>query len=165
MFFSVRLSLLPSPEQSIWLTLPLSVFIPLFLGLQRFCEDIEMMIGFQPNRFWRICWAFVTPTILTVRVCLNYTEWGLDIHRHASMHTHSHRDTDACTHTHTHIMCFPFHCSLFKFRGQNQFTEASVFQEREQSENSFPQLKRKLFSSLFTIITKVVCAIRNAQLL
>lgn len=36
-------------------------------GLQRFCEDIEMMIGFQPNRFWRICWAFVTPTILTVR--------------------------------------------------------------------------------------------------
>uniref|UniRef100_A0AAY5L1J9 Transporter n=1 Tax=Esox lucius TaxID=8010 RepID=A0AAY5L1J9_ESOLU len=37
-------------------------------GLQRFCEDIEMMIGFQPNRFWRICWAFVTPTILTVCV-------------------------------------------------------------------------------------------------
>ncbi|KAI4830184.1 hypothetical protein KUCAC02_001834, partial [Chaenocephalus aceratus] len=34
-------------------------------GLQRFCEDIEMMIGFQPNRFWRICWGFVTPTILT----------------------------------------------------------------------------------------------------
>uniref|UniRef100_A0A8C7XNC2 Transporter n=1 Tax=Oryzias sinensis TaxID=183150 RepID=A0A8C7XNC2_9TELE len=35
-------------------------------GLQRFCADIEMMIGFQPNRFWRLCWAFVTPTILTV---------------------------------------------------------------------------------------------------
>uniref|UniRef100_A0A8C7CTY3 Transporter n=1 Tax=Oncorhynchus kisutch TaxID=8019 RepID=A0A8C7CTY3_ONCKI len=42
--------------------------ISYFYGLQRFCEDIEMMIGFQPNRFWRICWAFVTPTILTVRV-------------------------------------------------------------------------------------------------
>uniref|UniRef100_A0A0E9W714 Uncharacterized protein n=1 Tax=Anguilla anguilla TaxID=7936 RepID=A0A0E9W714_ANGAN len=25
-----------------------------------------MMIGFQPNKFWRVCWAFVTPTILTV---------------------------------------------------------------------------------------------------
>lgn len=37
-------------------------------GLQRFCADIEMMIGFQPNRFWRLCWAFVTPTILTVCV-------------------------------------------------------------------------------------------------
>ena len=35
-------------------------------GLQRFCEDIEMMIGFQPSKFWRVCWAFVTPTILTV---------------------------------------------------------------------------------------------------
>ncbi|KFQ21770.1 Sodium- and chloride-dependent glycine transporter 2, partial [Merops nubicus] len=34
-------------------------------GLQRFCEDIEMMIGFQPSKFWRVCWAFVTPTILT----------------------------------------------------------------------------------------------------
>ncbi|NXR46357.1 SC6A5 protein, partial [Hippolais icterina] len=33
-------------------------------GLQRFCEDIEMMIGFQPSKFWRVCWAFVTPTIL-----------------------------------------------------------------------------------------------------
>lgn len=39
----------------------------LFAGLQRFCEDIEMMIGFQPNIFWKVCWAFVTPTILTVR--------------------------------------------------------------------------------------------------
>lgn len=28
-----------------------------------------MMIGFQPNRFWRLCWAFVTPTILTVHIC------------------------------------------------------------------------------------------------
>ncbi|NXK40421.1 SC6A5 protein, partial [Piprites chloris] len=27
-------------------------------GLQRFCEDIEMMIGFQPSKFWRVCWAF-----------------------------------------------------------------------------------------------------------
>uniref|UniRef100_A0A8C8FNL8 Transporter n=1 Tax=Oncorhynchus tshawytscha TaxID=74940 RepID=A0A8C8FNL8_ONCTS len=44
--------------------------ISYFYGLQRFCEDIEMMIGFQPNRFWRICWAFVTPTILTVCVCV-----------------------------------------------------------------------------------------------
>lgn len=25
-----------------------------------------MMIGFQPSKFWRVCWAFVTPTILTV---------------------------------------------------------------------------------------------------
>ncbi|XP_044126399.1 sodium- and chloride-dependent glycine transporter 2 [Bufo gargarizans] len=41
-------------------------------GLQRFCEDIEMMIGFQPNRFWKICWAFVTPTILTFILCFSF---------------------------------------------------------------------------------------------
>ncbi|KAG2462330.1 SC6A5 protein, partial [Polypterus senegalus] len=44
-------------------------------GLQRFCEDIEMMIGFQPNKFWRICWAFVTPTILTFILCLSFYQW------------------------------------------------------------------------------------------
>lgn len=54
-----------------WVTLFVSLFCPSYFfsfnaGLQRFCEDIEMMIGFQPNRFWRLCWAFVTPTILTV---------------------------------------------------------------------------------------------------
>lgn len=47
---------------------PLSYVMRRPAGLQRFCEDIEMMIGFQPNRFWRICWAFVTPTILTVHI-------------------------------------------------------------------------------------------------
>ncbi|KAJ3592785.1 hypothetical protein NHX12_005124, partial [Muraenolepis orangiensis] len=44
-------------------------------GLQRFCEDIEMMIGFQPNRFWRVCWAFVTPTILTGILGLSLYQW------------------------------------------------------------------------------------------
>uniref|UniRef100_A0A8C7FWN3 Transporter n=1 Tax=Oncorhynchus kisutch TaxID=8019 RepID=A0A8C7FWN3_ONCKI len=49
--------------------------ISYFYGLQRFCEDIEMMIGFQPNRFWRICWAFVTPTILTGILGLSLYQW------------------------------------------------------------------------------------------
>ncbi|XP_048119444.1 sodium- and chloride-dependent glycine transporter 2 [Alosa alosa] len=44
-------------------------------GLQRFCEDIEMMIGFQPNKFWRICWAFVTPTILTFILGISLFQW------------------------------------------------------------------------------------------
>uniref|UniRef100_A0A8C0D7L6 Transporter n=1 Tax=Balaenoptera musculus TaxID=9771 RepID=A0A8C0D7L6_BALMU len=44
-------------------------------GLQRFCEDIEMMIGFQPNVFWKVCWAFVTPTILTFILCFSFYQW------------------------------------------------------------------------------------------
>uniref|UniRef100_A0A672QWI3 Sodium- and chloride-dependent glycine transporter 2-like n=1 Tax=Sinocyclocheilus grahami TaxID=75366 RepID=A0A672QWI3_SINGR len=45
------------------------------LVIIRFCEDIEMMIGFQPNKFWRICWAFVTPTILTFILALSLYQW------------------------------------------------------------------------------------------
>ncbi|XP_061743031.1 sodium- and chloride-dependent glycine transporter 2 isoform X1 [Nerophis ophidion] len=51
------------------------VGISYLYGLQRFCEDIEMMIGFQPSRFWRICWAFVTPTILTGILTLSLYQW------------------------------------------------------------------------------------------
>ncbi len=65
-------------------------------GLQRFCEDIEMMIGFQPNRFWRICWAFVTPTILTVFLFFAHLILS---------HMHSHRHTDMCS-----LKCFHLHC-------------------------------------------------------
>lgn len=32
------------------------------------------MIGFQPNIFWKVCWAFVTPTILTVRIACFFVQ-------------------------------------------------------------------------------------------
>ncbi|KAL2089069.1 hypothetical protein ACEWY4_015968 [Coilia grayii] len=51
------------------------VGISYIYGLERFCEDIEMMIGFQPNKFWRICWAFVTPTILTFILAISLYQW------------------------------------------------------------------------------------------
>ena len=37
-----------------------------FAGMSRFCEDIVMMIGFQPNIFFRACWKVITPLIVTV---------------------------------------------------------------------------------------------------
>ncbi|XP_059615994.1 sodium-dependent dopamine transporter isoform X2 [Phlebotomus argentipes] len=33
-------------------------------GVQRFCDDIEDMIGFAPGRYWRVCWKFVAPLFL-----------------------------------------------------------------------------------------------------
>lgn len=71
------------PSSFVFDFLPLSVFF-FCTGLQRFCEDIEMMIGFQPNRFWRVCWAFVTPTILTVCVF----DHLISLHTYYT-HTHS----------------------------------------------------------------------------
>lgn len=32
-----------------------------FYGVQRFSNDIEEMLGFQPSLFWKICWAIVCP--------------------------------------------------------------------------------------------------------
>ncbi|XP_055707840.1 sodium-dependent dopamine transporter isoform X1 [Phlebotomus papatasi] len=33
-------------------------------GVQRFCDDIEDMIGFPPGLYWRVCWKFVAPIFL-----------------------------------------------------------------------------------------------------
>lgn len=37
-----------------------------FTGLEKFCVDIESMIGFRPNRYWQICWKYITPAFLVV---------------------------------------------------------------------------------------------------
>ncbi|XP_019644970.1 PREDICTED: sodium- and chloride-dependent glycine transporter 2-like isoform X1 [Branchiostoma belcheri] len=34
-------------------------------GLRRFCKDIAMMAGYQPNYYWQANWAFITPALLT----------------------------------------------------------------------------------------------------
>lgn len=36
-------------------------------GTDRFYKDIELMIGFQPCLWWKICWKFITP--VTIAVC------------------------------------------------------------------------------------------------
>ena len=33
-------------------------------GTQRFCDDIEDMIGFAPGIYWRFCWKFAAPVFL-----------------------------------------------------------------------------------------------------
>lgn len=39
-----------------------------FYGVQQFCDDIELMLGFRPGLYWRICWKFVTPVLLMMIV-------------------------------------------------------------------------------------------------
>nr|CAH0109405.1 unnamed protein product [Daphnia galeata] len=39
-------------------------------GTQRFSDDIESMLGFQPGPFWKITWAYVSPIfILLIFIC------------------------------------------------------------------------------------------------
>lgn len=35
-------------------------------GVENFIRDIEFMIGTRVEKWWLICWKYITPTILTV---------------------------------------------------------------------------------------------------
>ncbi|WAR02315.1 SC6A9-like protein [Mya arenaria] len=48
---------------------------------ERFAEDIEMMLGYKPGIYWRICWKFLTPFIIVLTILMNmvfYKEPDLD---------------------------------------------------------------------------------------
>ncbi|XP_060600072.1 sodium-dependent serotonin transporter-like, partial [Ruditapes philippinarum] len=42
-----------------------------FYGVQRFSNDIEEMLGFQPGLYWKICWAVLCPLFLFVLFILS----------------------------------------------------------------------------------------------
>uniref|UniRef100_A0A8K9Y1X2 Transporter n=1 Tax=Oncorhynchus mykiss TaxID=8022 RepID=A0A8K9Y1X2_ONCMY len=35
-----------------------------FYGTSRFCADVNMMLGFSPGLFWRVCWVAICPIFL-----------------------------------------------------------------------------------------------------
>ncbi|VVC45716.1 Hypothetical protein CINCED_3A009569 [Cinara cedri] len=35
-----------------------------FYGLEKFCDDVEKMIGKRPGLYWRICWKFISPMFI-----------------------------------------------------------------------------------------------------
>ncbi|KAG5669729.1 hypothetical protein PVAND_000024 [Polypedilum vanderplanki] len=45
-------------------------------GVDRFCKDIEFMLGFRPNIYWRTCWRFITPGLMSI--ILAYTLFTLE---------------------------------------------------------------------------------------
>ncbi|XP_069040509.1 solute carrier family 6 member 4a [Lepisosteus oculatus] len=40
-----------------------------FYGVSRFCSNVEMMLGFSPGWYWRICWVAICPTFLMFIIC------------------------------------------------------------------------------------------------
>ncbi|XP_050531792.1 sodium-dependent serotonin transporter [Daktulosphaira vitifoliae] len=62
-------------------------------GVDRFANDIEMMIGHKPGLFWRLCWCYISPafllsifvfTILGYKDMMagynyNYPDWSINI--------------------------------------------------------------------------------------
>lgn len=37
-------------------------------GVRRFSDDIKFMIGYSPSMFWKVCWVFIAPVLLMVRI-------------------------------------------------------------------------------------------------
>ena len=45
-----------------------------FSGVQRFSNDIEEMLGFQPGLYWKVCWAAICPLFLFVSIYFEMNE-------------------------------------------------------------------------------------------
>ncbi|ESO90311.1 hypothetical protein LOTGIDRAFT_123645 [Lottia gigantea] len=44
------------------------IAISWFYGIEEFCNDVEKMTGIRPGLYWRICWKFISPTLLLILV-------------------------------------------------------------------------------------------------
>ncbi|KAL9703105.1 hypothetical protein quinque_006623 [Culex quinquefasciatus] len=40
-------------------------------GVDRLCKDVEFMLGHRPNLYWRLCWRWVTPLLMTAILIYN----------------------------------------------------------------------------------------------
>lgn len=45
-----------------------TIIISRTYGMKNFVRDIEFMIDVKVERWWIICWQYITPTILAVRI-------------------------------------------------------------------------------------------------
>lgn len=48
-------------------------------GVDRMCKDINFMLGFTPNIYWRTCWKYLTPSFMTFLVVYYY--WNYEEQR------------------------------------------------------------------------------------
>ncbi|XP_046404080.1 sodium-dependent nutrient amino acid transporter 1-like [Ischnura elegans] len=44
-------------------------------GMGNFCEDIEFILGFKVNAYWRICWAILIPVFLPVVLIYSFVNY------------------------------------------------------------------------------------------
>jgi len=44
-------------------------------GVRNFCRDIKLMLGHEPNWFWKITWAIVAPLFLLIILIASVATW------------------------------------------------------------------------------------------
>nr|WLN44341.1 NTT9 [Sinonovacula rivularis] len=47
-----------------------------FYGVQRFSNDIERMLGFQPGLYWKVCWVAICPSFLFILFVLSIVAYS-----------------------------------------------------------------------------------------
>jgi solute carrier family 6 amino acid transporter-like protein 5/7/9/14 len=45
-------------------------------GVKRVSDDVKFMLDFRPGVFWKICWGYVTPAIMTL--IAGYALWNYE---------------------------------------------------------------------------------------
>ncbi|XP_048237027.1 sodium- and chloride-dependent glycine transporter 2-like isoform X2 [Haliotis rufescens] len=45
-------------------------------GLKKFCRDVELMLGFQPNYYWQATWLVVTPLAIIVMIVVSFVQYS-----------------------------------------------------------------------------------------
>lgn len=64
-----------------------TLFLRPCAGIQRFCRDIHMMLGFKPGIYFRACWLFLSPaTLLVTGVGGKVAGWGPRVKCRFSVH-------------------------------------------------------------------------------
>ncbi|XP_063061861.1 solute carrier family 6 member 4a isoform X2 [Engraulis encrasicolus] len=49
-----------------------------FYGTSRFCSDVQLMLGFAPGLFWRVCWVAICPCFLLF-IIYNFLRYPPDV--------------------------------------------------------------------------------------
>jgi len=44
-------------------------------GVNKFCKDVEAMLGFYPNWYFKACWVVISPVLLTVILVAALIDW------------------------------------------------------------------------------------------
>ncbi|KAL4224062.1 hypothetical protein ACF0H5_017519 [Mactra antiquata] len=69
-----------APVALIFICFVEAIAVNWFYGVQRFSDDIEKMLGFQPGLYWKICWCFICPAFLMLLFVLSIVAYqGLEL--------------------------------------------------------------------------------------